>query len=244
MIKHMMLGLSLLISVQAGAQTVNSGESAGSLPNLNERFAGGEDQLRLFLGKTTVYPAEAVVRGRMGLSIAAVTVTPNGRVAAITIVNSLGDPIDREVIRVLKETDGRWKKMQPAHDTETFYIQLRFQLAHHRFSSPDISGPNIMAPFNITASGPPLTSSSHILSDGKLAHRMKEAMEASDYALALQLLDEVIRRNPYNLDAYPMRITCSQHLYQRDQATKDARKLKTFMNEEPLAAFAPEEETH
>jgi len=241
MIKHMMLGLSLLLSVQAGAQTGHSAESAGSLPNLNERFAGGEDQLRLFLGKTAVYPAEAVVRGRMGLSIAAVTVTPNGRVAAITIINSLGAPIDREVIRVLKETDGRWNKIQPTNDTETFYIQLRFQLAHHRFSSPDISGPNIMAPLNITASGPPITSTGHILSDDKLSHRVQDAMNGADYALALQLLDEIIRRNPYDLDAYPMRITCSQHLYQRDQATKDARKLKTFMNEEPLAAFATEE---
>lgn len=238
MMKNMMLGLSLLISLQVGAQTGNTADPSGSLPNLGERFTGGENQLRQYLGKTTTYPAEAVVRGRMGLSIAAVTVTPNGRVAAITIINSLGNPIDNEVIRVLKGTDGRWNRQQPNNDTETFYIQLRFQLARHRFFSPDISGPNIMAPLDITAPGPPDTSTNHILTDNKLMHRMQEAMEASDYALALQLLDEVIRRNPYYLDAYPMRITCSRHLYQRDLARKDARKLKTFMNEEPLASFA------
>ena len=238
-----MLGLSLLLSIQAGAQTGSSMEPSGSLPNLNERFTGGEDQLRLYLGQTTTYPAEAVVRGRMGLSIAAVTVTPNGRLAAITIINSLGDPIDREVVRVLKGTDGRWNKQHPNHDTETFYIQLRFQLAHHPFFSPDISGPNIMAPLDITAAGPPATSARHLLTDEKLSQRMQEAMEASDYALALNLLDEVIRRNPYNLDAYPMRITCSRHLYQRSQAVKDARKLKRFMNQEPLASFASDKDT-
>lgn len=240
----MMLGLSLLLSVQAGAQTGSSMEPSGSLSNLNERFTGGEDQLRLYLSKTTVYPAEAEVTGRMGLSIAAVTVTPNGRLAAITIINSLGDPIDREVVRVLKGTDGRWNKQHPNHDTETFYIQLRFQLAHHPFFSPDISGPNIMAPVNNTAAGPAADSAHHIQTDGKLSHRVQMAMNGADYALALQLLDEIIRRNPYNLDAYPMRITCSQHLYQRAQATKDARKLKTFMNEEPMATFASDEEAH
>ncbi|WP_153638884.1 energy transducer TonB [Prolixibacter sp. NT017] len=243
MIRHLMLGLSLLISVQSGAQTGSPARHSGSLPNLNERFKGGENQLRLYLGETTTYPAEAVVRGRMGLSIAAVTVTPNGRVAAITIVNSLGDPIDNEVTRVLRGTDGRWHKMQPNYDTETFYIQLRFQLAHHPFYSPDISGPNIMAPLSITASGAPETSTHHILPDGKLAHRMQVAMGASDYALALNLLDEAIRRNPYNLDAYPMRITCSRHLYQRSQAMKDVRKLKRFMNQEPLASFTSDKDT-
>ena len=238
MMKHMMLGLSLLISVQVGAQTGNPARSSGSLPNLNERFAGGENVLRMYLGKTITYPAEAMFMGRMGLSIAAVTVTPQGQVSAITIINSLGAPIDSEVVRVLKGTSGRWKKTQPAGDTATYYIQLRFQLNRHRFYSPDISGPNIMAPFEVTATGVAPNPGTHILSDGKLAHRMKEAMEASDYALAMNLLDEVIRRNPYNLEAYPMRITCSQHLYQHGQAVKDARKLKTFMNQEPLASFA------
>ena len=236
-----MLGLSLLLSVQAGAQTSGSAEPAGSLPNLNERFTGGEDQLRLFLGKTAVYPVGAMVQSRMGLSIAAVTITTGGQVQAITIVNSLGAPIDDEVIRVLKQTNGRWHKTTPATGSETFYVQLRFQLAHHRFDSPDISGPNILAPVNITAPGPSPGSGNHILPDNKLSHRMKEAMEAADYALALQLLDEMIRRNPYDLDAYPMRITCSQHLYQKDQAAEDAKKLKTFMNKEPLAVFASDE---
>ena len=61
-----------------------------------------------YLLQNIVYPKRAMECCKEGTEVVKFTITPTGNITDIEIVNCVCCEIDDEVIRVLKETDGKW----------------------------------------------------------------------------------------------------------------------------------------
>lgn len=62
-----------------------------------------------FLAKNTKYPQGAAEILLEGTEVVQFTVTPSGNVTNFNVINSVSKEIDKELIRVLKSTNGMWK---------------------------------------------------------------------------------------------------------------------------------------
>ncbi len=76
-----------------------------NIPILKEKLPTIES----YLGKNVAYPEVAQELLQQGTEVVKFTVTSNGKVANIEIINGVSRLIDDEVIRVLKTTNGMWK---------------------------------------------------------------------------------------------------------------------------------------
>lgn len=88
------------------------------------------DNINDFLLSGIEYPTEAINAGYEGTEVIRFTVTPDGKVTDIEVINSVCDLIDREVIRILSITDGMWispyEKGEPVVMVKE--ISLKFQI--------------------------------------------------------------------------------------------------------------------
>ena len=65
--------------------------------------------IRNYLTKNVHCPGYAIDCWQEGTEIVQFTVTPSGNVTNFEVINSVSSKIDKELIRVLKTTDGMWK---------------------------------------------------------------------------------------------------------------------------------------
>jgi TonB family protein len=78
----------------------------GTFPDRNEHKVQSIEDYML---TNVTYPEEAANRYAMGTEVVAFSVTPEGKVSNIRVINSVHPSIDEEVISVLKTTNGMWK---------------------------------------------------------------------------------------------------------------------------------------
>lgn len=107
--------LCMIFSVIAMGQGTTEGASItppkftgvkGSLPERNEYSS---QNINNYMLAHVEYPKEAIKQYSMGTEVVAFSVTPEGNVANIKVINSVHPAIDEEVIAVLKTTNGMWK---------------------------------------------------------------------------------------------------------------------------------------
>jgi TonB family protein len=88
------------------------------------------DNINDFLLSGIEYPTEAINAGYEGTEVIRFTVTPDGKVTDIKVINSVCDLIDKEVIRILSITNGMWiprnEKGEPVVMVKE--ISLKFQI--------------------------------------------------------------------------------------------------------------------
>ncbi len=65
--------------------------------------------VREFIIKNVNYPVEALDNYKEGTEIVHFCITKEGKVTNFKVINSVSPEIDKELIRVLKTTDGMWK---------------------------------------------------------------------------------------------------------------------------------------
>lgn len=77
------------------------------------------------------YPKQALSRQTQGIVFASFVVDETGRIASPKIIRGIGDGCDEEVLRVLRQTSGRWKpgrqEGQPVKVRLTLPIRFSFQ---------------------------------------------------------------------------------------------------------------------
>jgi TonB family protein len=102
------LGFLLLIvsaSYSANAQIQVLNEMSITPPTLqNEEY----DNMIDFLENSIEYPVHSINRGQQGTEVIRFSVSDMGTIEDITVINSVSDEIDREVIAALQETNGKW----------------------------------------------------------------------------------------------------------------------------------------
>ena len=88
---------------------------------IESRFQGGQEAFGSFVARNIKYPNNSVI----GTSVAGITIDKVGNIKEIEILNSLSDQIDREVIRVIKETQPFWLPNENDNDV-TFILPITF----------------------------------------------------------------------------------------------------------------------
>lgn len=209
-----------------------------SVPVFEKRYQGGSQALRAFLIKHLRYPGQAIHDNIMGLSISSITVARDGSVVKVSIINSLGPAIDKEILRLLKRTEKHWLSTNTTDQEQTFYFQILFKFIGINFHTSMIVNEKVMEPIAIVASGLYLWSGKYrFFTEANLSIKIDFAIGEERYADALEFLNEAIRRNPFIIKNYQYRILCCQKLGKIDQMNEDVVKLRNFIDNRPLKSF-------
>jgi TonB family protein len=103
--RNLIFAVSMLVASFAVGQNQNLKEIEVKAPMFHSEFY---DDINDFLISGIEYPIEAVNAGHEGTEVIQFMVTQNGTVTDFKVINSVADAIDKEVIRILKITNGMW----------------------------------------------------------------------------------------------------------------------------------------
>jgi TonB family protein len=103
--RNLFFMVSMLVAVFAFGQNQSLKEIEVKAPMFHSAFY---DDINDFLLSGIEYPTEAVKAGDEGTEVIQFVVTQNGTVTDFKVINSVSDAIDKEVIRILKITNGMW----------------------------------------------------------------------------------------------------------------------------------------
>jgi tetratricopeptide (TPR) repeat protein len=108
--KNILFLVGFLISINITGQNQKQEQDATVQPRLNieESIYIGES-INEFLSRNVQYPKKSIDANIQGTEIIQFTVSPEGRLTKYKVLNSLGPEIDKEMFRVLKLTNGKWK---------------------------------------------------------------------------------------------------------------------------------------
>jgi len=103
--RNLFFAVSMLVAVFAAGQNQDLKEIEVKAPMFHSEFY---DDINNFLLSGIEYPTQAINAGYEGTEVIQFVVTQNGTVTDFKVINSVSDAIDKEVIRVLKITNGMW----------------------------------------------------------------------------------------------------------------------------------------
>jgi hypothetical protein len=226
--------LSLLVAINVSAQQK---EQQKQTSVVERRYPGGNLELRTFLARSARFPEYAAENNIVGLSLSSCAISPDGNVERVEIINSLGEAVDKEVRRLLHRTSGKWKKAR-IDTTEVFYFQLCLYLSPIEWHRDTIRDYNILEPIIITAVPFRMNRQERErYSDQYIAESINQGIKNEDYHSAIESIDEAIRRNPYNLQLYQLRIMINSKIGNSDMVQEDALKMRNFVNGKPLEYY-------
>jgi hypothetical protein len=167
----------------------------------------------------------------IGYSIVGISITPLGEINEISIINTIDDAIDKEIVRVLKKTKNKWEKLDTISENQTFYVQIVYTIDGSGISL-EIKNPvnkkyNFIEPVVITA----MVFDSNLIPETteSIAIKCSELIKSSNYEEALNQINELIQRNPFNKDLYQIRMRINQKLKRNDFIIIDTQKLNNFI---------------
>lgn len=102
---RVIFAISMLIAAIAFGQNQDLQEIRVTAPQFRSEFF---QNINDFLLSGIEYPVESVKAGNEGTEVIQFVVTPKGNVTDITVINSVSDIIDQEVIRILEVSNGKW----------------------------------------------------------------------------------------------------------------------------------------
>ncbi|MBE0649414.1 MAG: TonB family protein [Bacteroidales bacterium] len=185
----------LIVSGVASAQDNNNSDNVNII-RLNQihklldyRFVGGFYGFEKLFFQTVSYPEQAQQNCILGIMIASFEVSCNGELSNVSIKNSLGNGLDKEVSKFLNATRGHWNPCQDQRYTR-FTIPIQFTLKGTETDST-------IAAIVYTGNDPGYV----CYSDSYYLKKAKEALEKGKGKRAQPFLETLIKRNPYE-DSY------------------------------------------
>lgn len=197
---------------------------------IDHRFKGKEKALVKFLSENLTYPAAAVENKIIGYSISGITITPKGNISDIFIINPVHEEIDEDILRVLKMTKRKWLKCDTTTTNQTFYIPIAYNITTIG-NSPEVFDP-VNRRFNFTE---PIVLNATIFSDAlpesneDIAQKLAQFIFEENYPQALESINELIRRNPFNKDFYQIRIMIHTKLKNNEMVMQNVKKIQNFI---------------
>ncbi len=210
-----------------------------SMLPISYRFKGGSTGLRSFLTRNIIFPSSEAEKGIICNSITRISVNPDGEINNITFINPIDSLIDHEVLRVLNLSDDQWKKCDTVDHDQVFYIQIAFTASGYlpNLYEPDqfkfmklFPEPVIISLRDKLLPGLSDTEDSKIpfVKNETIAGNMNSLLEKGKYEEALPLLNELIKRDPFNRDLYKVRIMINVRLDNKEPALQDDNKIFDF----------------
>lgn len=195
------------------------------------RFKNGEKGLADFIEERVVYPKVSKLVGSIGFSISGISITPEGKIGNIKIINPIDEFIDNEVIRLLRSSAKLWIKCDTISHNQTFFIQIAFVISG---SSLKVSVTNpvsyrfFLEPVTVTARDSIDGVAFVPQSNEFMAVKCIILMSSQRYDEALDLINGLIKRNPYRKELYQYRITIYNKMNRQDLIEADVNKLSNF----------------
>ncbi|MBK3517182.1 hypothetical protein [Carboxylicivirga marina] len=224
--KQLLLFVFFYLSLLMSAQSISD-----RALDINSRFTEGKDGFNKFIAKNASYPLVSQNSLTVGLSVASLTVSPKGHIVDVSILNPIDNHIDKEVIRLLMSTGGKWQATDSITVNQKIIIQLAFIINGTKYHYSYLSEQHIAAPALIVAYSQniPVT----FKSDDKLQSMINKHLNKKKYQKCVDCLDELIRRNPYNTKAYQLRIMCNARLGNEVVVESDTEVLTGFNDNQP-----------
>ncbi len=186
----------LLISIYGYSQdTLSISESRNKTLKylLDYRFRGGFYSFEKLFLSTVTYPEEATSNCIIGITIASFEVDCNGLIKLVTLKNPLHYGIDEQITGFFQATRGKWNTCNDDRYTR-FDIPIQFNLKGTKTDS-------VNALLVFEGKNPGYTCNG----DDYYLKKAKKAMEKGRRKQAMDNLDILIKRNPYNNEYYEMK---------------------------------------
>jgi TonB-like protein len=204
---------------------------------IDKRYKTKEAGFIEFLSNNIQYPAESLTNKACGFSISSISITPEGKIETISIINSIDEAIDKEVMKALKMTKKNWKS-EAVKGNETFYVQigfLRTNIGTEASCESPINNKYFVEPVTIMSYN--MDNSYTALSNDSLAVLCYNNFKAEEYDEALNHINTLIKMNPFNKGYYDLRIMICRKLKKNDIIKSDLEKINSFIPGEPLEAL-------
>ncbi|WP_075602757.1 hypothetical protein [Saccharicrinis aurantiacus] len=129
------------------------------------------------------------------------------------------------MIRVLRMTEGKWKKKEGFQDSETFYIQVLLKLDNSGTNTYWKRTSNIIDYVVIQH----LSKKNKYITNEELEYSLNSSIKLKDYEASVAVLNELVRRNPYNTMLYNLRMRCNSKLRAYKDVMIDSNKLSSYI---------------
>lgn len=220
--------LILLIIVQSSFSLY---ASAQDLP-INSRFKGGSEGFYRFMTENLKYPVESVNSKTIGYSITEITITPEGKIKEISIINPLDESIDNEIKAALEKTKNKWIRSKTITTDQTFYVQVVYRMDHLAGLDPGGDYPvrdvyNFLEPVYIAEAVRKKIDLPE--ANDSIRAKISKSLKENKNEDALRYTDELIRRNPFVAEMYQLRILVNRKLKNNELIAKDAQRMENFI---------------
>ena len=177
-----------------GQTTVAESRKESLKSILNYRYKGGFYTLEKHFNNSVKYPETARMNCRLGITIASVNIDCNGVVQQVKLKNSLKLGIDEAISNFFNSTAGNWNTCDDDRYTK-FDIPIQFTIEGTETNSTD-------ALFICTAD--PLDGQ-ECYADEYLMKKFTKYFEKENGKKAMQYIDALIKRDPYNNEYHNMK---------------------------------------
>jgi hypothetical protein len=153
---------------------------------LNYRYKGGFLSFEKKFNQCITYPPNAIGNCIMGIAIVSFRVSCEGEVYNVKIKTPLGYGIGNEISSFFAQTSGNWN---PCHDDKysKFEVPIQFKLTGTETNTDD-------ALLVVEETNPGYLCNS----DEYYIKKMEKYMKKGKYKRAIQYIDILMRRDPYN----------------------------------------------
>ena len=194
-----------------------------------KRFVNGGMAFSQHMAKNLRYPLEAMQAATVGTELVSIIVTPAGKLATVTIINSLGKAVDNEVMQLVRSTRKLWLPVDQSasQDSIMLFIPVKFTLTDGS-GDKDFYVEAVKPDFilnEVVVVGYHSRVSSDVRDDAYYVNELSLASQKKDYKQMLKMVNELIRRNPYSDKLYLQRANIQQQLGQMDEACSDYKKI-------------------
>ena len=221
--RYTFVGISSFFFLSTNAQGLIESDTITYFPS--HRVKDGAPTFYDVMYGRLYYPYLAYRSHRVGTAVVSVTITPEGRLRPINIVNSLGYNIDQVIHQAFMAAEDIWLPDPYAKQDITFMVPINFTTHGIHYHQDPI--PESLAP-DITVVG---YYSGHLRPDAQIAAKANKFYVEKRYRKAKKYLDELIRRNPFDKNLYLMRGNAYRQLGKNDQSCADFMRIKMLLKQ-------------
>jgi len=160
---------------------------------LNYRYKGGYYNFEKLFYQKVIYPEVARNNCIMGITILTITVECDGTVSDVRTKNSLGYGIDDAISLFMTETTGNWNTCN-----DSKYTRLEIPIQFRTEGTQTAEG---VALLTCIGDNPGFVCNDDEYYQKKVERLLKKKRGKK----AMEMLDILIKRNPYNTDYYEMK---------------------------------------
>mgnify|MGYP001208113168 CR=1 FL=1 len=160
---------------------------------LDYRFKGGYYSFEGLFWRTVEYPEVAKKNCVVGILIIRFTVDCEGKIVDLRVTNPLRWGIEAEIQKFINATEGNWNTCEDDKYTK-FEVPIQFTINDTETNSTDG-----MIVYQTELTG------YNCKGDSYFKEKLDKALEKGQKKKSLKLLQELIKRDPYNNDYYEIR---------------------------------------